>query len=173
MDFVTILLAATIPGFIIAAIAYLIMNKMLKAEQDRRSFEIRKDMVKTLQPVKLRAYERMALLLERIAPESLLNRQELKDVSALHLQASLLRQIRDEWEHNLAQQIYVPQDTWIVLKNAKESMIQLINTCAAQMNMNSTALDYAKFIIETYKIVEKTPIDVALGMLKSDVNRLG
>lgn len=173
MDFTTILLAATIPGFTIAAVAYLIMNKMMKAEQARRNYEIRKDLVKTLQPVKLRAYERMALLLERISPDSLLNRQNLKDVSALSLQAALLRQIREEWEHNLSQQIYIQQDTWIMLKNAKESMIQLINTCAVQMKMNSTALDYAKQILEVYKTVEKSPIDAALGMLKSDVNRLG
>lgn len=173
MDFVTILLAATIPGFIIAAVAYLIMNKMMQAEQARRNFEIRKDMLKTMQPVKLRAYERMALLLERISPESLLNRQNIKDLSALNLQAALLRQIREEWEHNLSQQLYIQQDTWVMLKNAKESMIQLINTCAVQMKMNSTALDYAKHILEVYKTVEKTPVDTALAMLKSDVNRLG
>lgn len=172
MDFVTILLAASIPGVVIAAVVYLVLNKMYKAEQMRKNYELRKDMIKTLQPVKLRAYERMALFLERITPESMLNRQNLKDTSALNLQAALLRQIRDEWEHNLSQQIYIQKETWIMSKNAKENMVQLVNTCATRVNANTPAIDYAKMILQTYQAFEETPIDAALAMLKSDVNRL-
>ncbi len=172
MDFLSILIAATIPVFIVAAVVYMMLNKQLKAENARRSYEIRKDLVKTMTPVKMKAYERMALFLERIKPESLLNRQQLKDVNALQLQKNLLHEIRLEWEHNLTQQLYVSNDSWILLKNAKESMIQLINTCAAQTTLNTSAIDFAKLIIETYQSVDKTPLDAALAMLKSDLSKL-
>lgn len=172
MDFLTVLLAATIPAFIVAAVVYMMLNKQFKAENARRSFEIRKDLIKTMTPAKMRAYERMALFLERVKPESLLNRQQLKDINALQLQKNLLQEIRLEWEHNLTQQLYVSNDSWTLLKNAKESMIQLINTCAAQTNLNTSAIDFAKLIIETYQSVEKTPLDTALMVLKSDLSKL-
>jgi len=115
----------------------------------------------------------MVILLERINPESILTRQNLKDMSALQLQSALLQQIRQEWEHNISQQLYIKSDSWIMLRNAKESMIQLINTCAAEATMNASALDFAKLIIETYHSVEKTPLDAALAMLKVDVAKMG
>lgn len=172
MDYLSVILAATIPAFIVAAVAFLMINRLLKAEETRRRFEVRKDVVKTTVPVKLRAYERMALFLERVAPESLLTRQNLKDINAMQLQASLLQQIRQEWEHNLSQQLYISNDAWIMLRNAKESMVQLVNTCAAQASMNTSAIDYAKLIIETYQAAERTPLQVAMNMLKSDLSKI-
>jgi hypothetical protein len=173
MDLLTVILAATIPAVLILIIVYLVIDKMLKAENTRRSFEIRKSSVQTITPIKLKAYERMVILLERINPESLLTRQTLKDTSALQLQSALLQQIRQEWEHNISQQLYIKSDSWIMLRNAKESMVQLINTCAAEATMNASALDFAKLIIETYQSVEKTPLDAALTMLKVDIAKMG
>ena len=173
MDLLTVILAATIPAVFIIIIVYLLIDKMLKAENTRRNFEIRKSSVQTMTPIRLKAYERMVILLERINPESILTRQNLKDMSALQLQSALLQQIRQEWEHNISQQLYIKSDSWIMLRNAKESMIQLINTCAAEATMNASALDFAKLIIETYHSVEKTPLDAALAMLKVDVAKMG
>jgi len=173
MDLLTVILAATIPAVLIIIIVYLLIDKMLKAENTRRNFEIRKSSVQTMTPIRLKAYERMVILLERINPESILTRQNLKDMSALQLQSALLQQIRQEWEHNISQQLYIKSDSWIMLRNAKESMIQLINTCAAEATMNASALDFAKLIIETYHSVEKTPLDAALAMLKVDVAKMG
>ncbi len=171
MDFLTILLAATIPAAVLAAVVYLLITKMFKAESDRRAFELRKTLAPAMLPVRLKAYERMALFLERIAPESLLMRQNLNGISALQLQNLLLQQIRQEWEHNISQQLYISNDTWTIVRNAKESIIQLINTCAAEASLNSSALDYAKIIIEKYSSVDTTPIDIAMNMLKKEVAR--
>lgn len=163
----------TVPTIVVGTVAYLIINKMLKAENMRRNHEIHKMNAKTLVPAKLQACERMALFLERVSPESLLMRQNLKNTNALQLQTVLLQQIRQEWEHNLSQQLYISSDTWIVLKNAKESIIQLINTCAAEAQMNFTTMDFAKLILETYHTVQSSPIDVAMSMLKKEISNLG
>ncbi|MDR1679655.1 MAG: hypothetical protein LBR81_07760 [Prevotellaceae bacterium] len=171
MDFLTILLAATIPAMVIAAVVYLLINKMLKAESERRNFEVRKTLAPAMLPIRLKAYERMVIFVERITPESLLTRQSLSGKSAQHLQTALLQQIREEWEHNAAQQLYISSDTWLILRNARESIVQLVNTCAAEASMNTSALEYATAIIEKYRSVEKTPLDVALAMLKNDVGR--
>ncbi|MDR3704724.1 MAG: hypothetical protein P4L28_02305 [Paludibacteraceae bacterium] len=173
MDLLTVILAATIPAVLILIIVYLVIDKMLKAENTRRNFEVRKSAMQTMTPIRLKAYERMVIFLERINPESILTRQTLKDTSALQLQSLLLQQIRQEWEHNISQQLYIKADSWIMLRNAKESMVQLINTCAAEATMSASALDFAKLIIETYQSVEKTPLDAALAMLKVDIAKMG
>ncbi len=165
-------LAFTVPTSLVGAIVYLVLTKMFREENARRNFELQKLAAQTLTPAKLRAYERMVIFLERIAPESMLTRTNLNELSALHLQKSLMQQIKQEWEHNISQQLYIKTDTWTLLSNTKESMIQLINTCAAEVTLNSTSLDYAKHIIETYSKSTKTPASLALEMLKADIAKL-
>jgi hypothetical protein len=173
MDILAQVIVFTIPALVVGVVAYLLIDKLLKAENNRRNYELQKSLVKTITPSKLTAYERMTLFLERITPESLLARQEYSGLTVIQLQSALLQQIRQEWEHNLTQQLYITQETWMMVRNAKESMIQLINTCAAKSSGNSTAIEFATMIIETYQSLEKTPVQVALSMLKADVARLG
>lgn len=162
-------LAFSVPSAIIGAIVYMILNKMMKAESARRTFELQKLASQSITPAKLRAYERMVIFLERIAPQSILTRTDLNKMNALQLQKSLLQQIKQEWEHNISQQLYIRNDTWTMISNAKESMIQLTNTCAAEVTLDSTALEYAKHIIDTYGNAAKKPTDIALSMLKTDL----
>jgi D-serine dehydratase len=165
-------LAFTVPTAMIGGLVYLILNKLLKAENSRRNFELQKLAAQTITPAKLRAYERMVIFLERIAPESMLTRMNINEMTALQLQKNLLMQIKQEWEHNISQQLYIKDDSWIMLSNAKESMIQLVNTCAAEVTLDSTALEYAKHIIETYSNSPKTPASAALTLLKADLAKL-
>ncbi len=169
METLILFLVATVPALLVAAVAYFLIDRLLKTENARRSFELQKEFRKTMTPIRLQAYERMTLFLERITPDSLLARQDLSGMNALQLQTSLLQQIRQEWEHNLTQQLYIKDETWTMLRNAKESMVQLINTSATNVSLNSTALDFAKVILETYQSVEKTPVEVAMAMLKRDL----
>lgn len=173
MDILAQVILFTIPALIVGAVAYLIIDKMLKAENNRRNFELQKQTASKMVPARLQAYERLVLLVERIMPESLLMRQSLKGLSPVQLQQALLKQIREEFEHNITQQLYVSNDAWVMTRNAKESIIQLINTCAAQTPMNASAVDFAKMIIETYNGIEKTPSGMALSVLKAEINKLG
>jgi hypothetical protein len=163
------ILGYTLPSVVLAIVVFFMMKRHTKNEEIRLNYLLRKETAKTLTPVKLRAYERMALFLERMKPESLLMRQELKNVSSAQLQRGLNEQIRKEWEHNLSQQLYLSHDAWIMLYNAKENMIQLVNTSAMQMPPTAPALSLATAILETYKNFEKTPIDAAIDILKRDI----
>lgn len=167
------ILTFSVPAIVVGAIAYLLINRMLKEETIRRTFDIRKANIKTLSPIRLRAYERMALFLERIQPNSLLMRQQLRNVTAIQLQATLLKQLRQEWEHNVSQQIYIGGDTWTMLLNAKENIVQLVNTCASRLKPETSAETYARIMIEAYKTLDETPIDIAMNMLKSEVGNIG
>ncbi len=115
----------------------------------------------------------MALFIERINPNSLLMRQNLADnVPAAALHRELLVQIRQEWEHNAAQQIYISDESWNMVVNAKESIIELINSSAAEIQPNTVAMGLATLILNTYnntKQKEETMLDKAVASIKKDI----
>ncbi len=88
---------------------------------------------RTVTPIKLQAYERIVLFLERISLESLLLRVSSPDMSASQLHTALLNAIRNEFEHNLSQQIYMSPQAWEVVSNASSNMIKIINSEAEKM----------------------------------------
>ncbi len=159
----------TIPGLLVLIATYYILNNILKNEERNRRYALRRETAKTLNPIRLTAYERLALFLERIEPSSLILRVNQGGMTAKDLHLALLTNIREEFDHNVTQQIYVSNDVWAVTKNAKESIVQLVNTCADNMPDELPSIELAKIIIERYGAIEQTPVDVALNILKNEV----
>ena len=89
-----------------------------------------KESLKVVTPIRLQAYERMALYLERISPNSLILRTFRPGMDIKALQTAMTKSIRDEWEHNLSQQVYLTTESWNRIREAKEEMINLINGSA-------------------------------------------
>ena len=95
-------------------------------------------------PIKLSAYERLVLFLERTSPDEILNREIENNMSNFELQVKLLRVIREEFEHNVAQQIYVTPKEWQAVVDAKNDILQLINICATPVNSNDKSITLAQ-----------------------------
>ncbi len=169
MTFLLELAKITIPGILVLLAAYYVLRDLLRNAERTRFYEMKKESAKALTPVKLSAYERLALFLERMKPESLLIRTQLPNMKVHDLHVALLNTIREEFEHNVTQQIYVGNDVWLLTRNAKDSLIQLINSIASDMPDDLPALELSKMIIERYNAVNETPIDLALSALKSEV----
>ncbi|MBR0502894.1 MAG: hypothetical protein IJJ77_06590 [Paludibacteraceae bacterium] len=169
IEFLLDIAKIAIPGVLVLLATYYVLNNLLKNEERNRYYNLRKETAKTLNPIRLTAYERLALFLERIQPDSLLLRVQQNGMKAKELHLALLTTIREEFEHNVTQQIYVSNDVWIVTKNAKESIVQLVNTCASEVPDDLPAIELSKIIIERYGSIETTPVDMALNMLKSEV----
>jgi hypothetical protein len=169
MTFLLELAKITIPGILVLLAAYYVLRDLLRNAERTRFYEMKKESAKALTPVKLTAYERLALLLERMKPESLLIRVQAPNMNVHEMHVALLNTIREEFEHNVTQQIYVGNDVWLLTRNAKDSLIQLINSIASDMPDDLPALELSKLIIERYNAVNETPIDLALSALKSEV----
>ncbi len=127
---------------------------------------------KVVTSTRLRAYERLTLLLERINPNSLLVNHTEAGMSCIALQSKLLNEVRREFEHNASQQIYVSELLWEELSEARESLTQLINSCAAQCKPDEPAQKLASMILEIYNTPEETAISAALRHLKEEVKEL-
>jgi hypothetical protein len=127
---------------------------------------------KILLPLRLQAYERIILFLERISPENLIMRITRPEMSALQLQAELVRVIREEFEYNLSQQIYISATGWELVKNAKEETIRLINMASGKIGENASSGDLVKAILDLSMDTEKLPVNAAIDEVKREVQRL-
>lgn len=163
------ILKFTLPSFIMFLVVWVMMRNFTKAEDRRRKYLIFKESQKTTLPVRLTAYERLVLLMERISPDSMLVRLQQENQNALMFHAALLTDIRAEFEHNLTQQVYVTDEAWSVVKNAKESIVQLVNTCASHVKPTDSSVMLAQLILKAYETAEQSPTELAIKYLKSEI----
>ena len=120
-------------------------------------------------PLKFQAYERMALFLERINPTNLLTRVMNPKMRVSTLHTSLLATIREEYEHNMSQQLYISDNSWGLVKTAKEEVVRLINSSASKFNSEENANVFAQEIITNGFNRNNNPIEKALKGLKEDI----
>jgi len=172
MELLADILKITIPALIVFITAFLLLRTMIKNDQERRRQEIVLQGARTVTPIKLQAYERIVLFLERISLESLLVRVSTSDMDVTKLQSALLSAIRSEFEHNLSQQIYMSPQAWEVVKNARSSIIKLINSEAEKIKPDSQGIELSKQLLSRIMELDKEPTRVAIDFLKSEVARL-
>jgi len=138
----------------------------LKNEERKREAEGRFALNQTLLPLKLQACERLILLLERITPAQAVNRAIQPGMTAYQLQLTLLRNIREEYEHNVAQQLYISPSCWALIKTAKEETIRLVNISASEAEEETTAGEMAQTLLEYWSQLNPNPIQSAIDQLK-------
>lgn len=161
-----------VPALCVLLATWLVMRQFYKGEADKRLWELKRAAQKEVSPVRLRAYERLTLLLERTTPEHLLMSLTLGEMSIVQLQQHLIRTVRAEFEHNVSQQIYVGADVWAMIVQSREQTVAFINAVAQQLPPDSTAIDYAKLLITAYSSNGETPNDLALAALKKEAQAL-
>lgn len=153
-----------------------IQHMTYRQEEKKRRFELRKESQKAISPIRFRAYERLALLLERTEPEAMLKemmaQQDWTQKPVLELQRELLQQLRLEFDHNLSQQVYVSDEVWQKILLARDQMGAFINQMAIRLKPNSTTMDYMKLLIEAYHMNGDTPHELALQALKDEARQL-
>jgi hypothetical protein len=172
MDALTEILKITIPTVIVFLTAWVLLRNMIRNDQDKRKQELILQNSRTVTPIKLQAYERVVLFLERISLESLLVRVSSSDMTASQLHTTLLNTIRSEFEHNLSQQIYMSQQAWEVVRNARSNMIKIINSEAEKMPANATSMDLNKRLLEKIMELDKEPTRAAIDYIKGEIGRM-
>lgn len=126
------------------------------------------DPAKTLLNLKLLAYERIILFIERMKPDSLIPRTLTPSLTGKEYQLALINEIRREFEYNLSQQLYLSENAWTVTVNYKDNIITLINSASADCPPTDTAADLARKILEQY-ITSDIKTDRTLQIIKSDL----
>ncbi|HNY01194.1 MAG TPA: hypothetical protein PKG48_01335 [Bacteroidales bacterium] len=122
-------------------------------------------------PLKLQAFERLVLFLERIHPSNLVMRLNAPDLTAGQLQVLMVKTIREEFEYNLSQQLYISTATWERIRNAKEESILLINQAVSQVKEEADSSELVKQILERVVAAGKLPVEIALDEIKAELKK--
>lgn len=160
-----------LPSLVVFAVCYVLINKMVEDNASRIQLEMRKKTASLMTPLKLQAYERLILFLERISPQNLITQYNDGTVSSVYgLKHLMEASVNQEFNHNLSQQIYISNQGWNIVKVVKEEVIQLLHTTAESMAPEATGLEFSKAIIDRMIAENKIPTQKAIDFLKAEIN---
>ena len=162
--------AYLLPAIVVGIVAYYFFKGHTANEEGRRRYLVQKEAQKQVLPLRLQAYERITLYLERINPTKLLVRIKPFSDSKDDYENLLIRTIEQEYEHNLTQQIYVTPECWNLLVAAKNATIHVIR----QGSMQEKDGDVDKMrqrIIQNF-MEEVSPSQKALTYVRREVSEL-
>jgi len=172
MEYLFYAVLILVPSGIVFGTAYFFLNKLTEKEQRIASIELRKERQKMMLPHRVDAYQRIVLFLERISPNSIVMRLHNPAFSAAQFHAELLRNIREEFEHNVAQQIFITPQAWEMVKISKEETIKIVNIAASQLGDASTGTEMASKTLEIASQVNPLPTEIAARLLKEELQKL-
>lgn len=154
----------------------LIVFRFLKKQTSREVLNLRSELRQQRQqfflPSRLDAYQRSVLLMERIHPNSLIMRTHNPGLNAKLYQAELAKSVRNEFEHNVAQQIFIKPLTWGIMKSSKEEVIKLIHIAGSQMDESATSIQLCEKIMEIVSQLDQFPTEIAVDALKMEFQEL-
>ena len=172
METLNTLLLAIVPAGLLLTGMYLLAKSFLNKQYEQRKLELSGKSAEAITPLRLQAFERMTLYLERITPNYLLLRLYESATQVGDFQVLLLKEIREEYYHNLAQQIYISPETWDEIKAAMNEMLSLVNQSAGELRPDDPAIMLSKRIFDKVVNEEKDPTAKALLMLKKEVQQM-
>ena len=172
MEVILEILKYTVPALIVFLTVLVMLRTWSRNEDKRRKTEFNMHISDDILPVRLQAYERSILLLERISPQSMIMRVSRTDFSARQLQQELLSNITSEFEHNIAQQTYLSTEAWEKIQAAKNQVINMINETAKEVKPDASGPTLGKLILERLTELNNPPSQVAIDYLKQEVKTL-
>jgi hypothetical protein len=157
-------------GILLTAIFFL--RRETSKELLNMQIELRKQRQEFFLPNRVEAYQRAVLLMERIHPNSLVMRLHNPGMPAKALQADFLKAIREEYDHNVAQQLFISPQAWQMVKNSKEETIKIINIAGNQMQATSTGMELSAKIFELVAEIGQLPSEITVELLKNEFHEL-
>ena len=157
---------------------WIIQYSNFRNEEKKRQWELKRESQKTVSPIRLRAYERLALFLERTKPEHMILELRAKEPEALatwsvmQLQQYLLQTIRAEFDHNQSQQVYVSDEVWDMIVNARDQTAAFIIAVANQLPPEGGTAVYVQTMLTAFSSNGLTPTDKALEALRDEAKEL-
>ena len=163
-------------GLLLMVAAMILLSRLIRMKdaelRNGSKMELKVQALKIIMPLKVQAYERFLLFLERAQLPQLVKRvyapgmEKGMEKGAFHLQ--LLQNVREEFEHNLAQQLYVSNSTWNAVVNAKEELVNQINTTFEQLKDEEDVSILAQSLVA----LPNPMVEQAVAVLKRDFERL-
>lgn len=171
MDSFLEILKLTLPAAFVLYGMYLAIKVMVSKSLLAKEVDIKIKSLEITLPVRMQAFERMSLFLERISTDNLLVRINQSGMTASDLHIAILEEVRNEFNHNVAQQVYLSPDLWGMVVSAKEDLITKVNAAYEDIDPESTSIEYAKKLVELTIATDISSIELALTSLKEELGK--
>ncbi|MCF6353066.1 MAG: hypothetical protein L3J06_08655 [Cyclobacteriaceae bacterium] len=171
MDSFFEMLKFILPAALVLYGMYLAIKVMVSKSLLAKELEIKHRSLEITLPVVMQAFERMALFLERVSVDNLLIRVNQSGMTAAVLHSSIIDEIRNEFNHNVAQQVYLSNELWNMIVTAKEDLVTRVNATFQETDPEASSLDYAKKLLERTMENDIDSIELALSTLKEELSK--
>jgi hypothetical protein len=168
-DVIVDLLKFIIPSIIVFSATYIMMRQFLEEDYKKKLLEIREKNLGVITPIKLQAYERLTILLERIAPENLVMMLSQPRQSATELRVLILNQVTEEFNHNISQQIYISTQSWELIKIIREQVLTIVDNSYKSLPESAKGTDLGKAIISELMLQKNHPTRGGIEFLKKEI----
>lgn len=159
-------------GLLIMVATVILLYRLIRMKdaelRNGSKYELKVQALKIIMPLKVQAYERFLLYLERVQLPQLVKRVYVPGIEKGQFHLQLLQNVREEFEHNLAQQLYVSNSTWDAVSNAKEELVNQINTTFEQLKDEEDV----SIIAQSLVALPNPVVEQAIAVLKHDFERL-
>lgn len=172
VSFILDVLKLFISGALLIGLIYLLFRSRIDTWNKVQVLNYKRAVNKELLPLKLQAFERMTLFVERINPGNLLLRLHTPGMTARQMQRLILEEVKAEYNHNLAQQLYISEGAWQIIKRVKDNTITLVNKSTESLPEGASAVDLSKVIFANLEDLEENPYDLALLVIKNQLQGL-
>ncbi|MCS7074075.1 MAG: hypothetical protein NZ108_06385 [Bacteroidia bacterium] len=169
MEQVIEILKYSFPGLVAIGAAYTVFAMQIKRETVREQQELRLKAFSTVIPLRLQAYERAVLYLERIHPVALLQRNEPEKMTANQLKMQLTLDVQAEYDHNVVQQLYISDSAWSELKRCREAVLALINQAAEEAGEKASGIEMSRILLRLVNALEQSPVKSGIDAIKRDL----
>jgi len=166
------ILKYTVSGLGVVWIAFYLLKPYLDKQEKIQLLEFKKSVANQTLPLRLQAYERLILFIERINPANLLVRLNAPGYTAAELHSIIITDVREEYQHNITQQIYVSSRAWAVTKRVKEDTLNIVGNAIKSLPENASGLDLGRTILVGLSQMENNPYEIAAELIRKDLEEL-
>jgi hypothetical protein len=159
-------------GLVVVVAAYYLIKPHIERYLELKFQEVKKEERPPLLLLRLQAHERLLLFIERINPSNLLVRLHQQGISVKDMQYLLLNEIRAEYQHNVAQQLYVNPRVWSVINGLKDDTLAMIGNAARDLAEEAEGVDLSKKILQQMAAIAEDPYQLTLELIKKDIQQL-
>lgn len=179
LEFLSECIKIVLPAGLVVYGMFLIVKTFLQKEFEKRALDIQIKSIdikiknnELILPIRFQAYERVCLFLERIAPHNLILSSNEPGMTAGQLQQQMLFNIREEFAHNMSQQVYMSDEAWKHVRDAMENIVSVINNSAQVVPSDAKAVELARVIVEVLMQLQTEPTAAALQFIKNEIRQV-
>lgn len=166
------ILKLTVAGVGVVWVAFYLVKPYLDKNERLQVLELKKAADNQTLPLRLQAYERITLFVERTNPANLLLRINGGALPAVELYRMAVQEVRDEYQHNITQQVYVSSRAWAVVRRLKDDTLNLLNSTLSALPETATGIDFSRALLTHLGQLDNNPYELAADMIRKDLEEL-